>query len=644
MADIIRYVDPLAINDDGDGLTPQTARKFFTTVATGSSGTGNVVNRSFDRKIIRMRGGVYHQSKAANGWTGSVSGWNVVFEPYWLPGDEKTNPAIDGLTWLPEDANGWTLEGAADQGGHVWSRQLGTGQTVRRVWTNAKNNGFKRSERTLGDALRRTANKTQDGKTKTDNNIASIKATLSPTEQWYGADGTLTFKLYMWTPGNDPELDNPSKHYKGLAVAQGGAGTFGFSFGFGMFNSRDFHVHMIDVLGAATTAYGLTVTDTDAVNKNISFFGCNALGTFSGVKATQIATPAYLTAIDNVEFRMCHVDPLTSAIEQEPNEAFSLISAVDQYDIRGKVRKVSVIDCSGRNPGHAGVNLGSWDSAGAKPIQTGYLRHRVECDEWASYSRSIGMSLCEPSCYILGSTFVATNVVGQLAGSGIVAGNKFLGLRKGIRKVSDAANSFDGWINIAIYRADGNNANVGSDKYWDMKPDRLIFANNSCDGCHGTPVDLYYFLSTDTTALAAKAQTPLADKSFLYYNNLFIDSVPERIGKPVIVGASYPGAPALGVQSFVKSLFYCGLGVTPSAKWNGTTYANLNDLPGAEGLMWVDPMVDADMRPLPGSPLAQAGRYIGPLKDRDGKRFGMRPSIGAHEIPPPVVRRQRIVT
>lgn len=640
MVDIIRYVDPLAPNDDGDGLTPQTARKFFTTLATGSSGTGNVVNRSLDRKIIRMRGGLCHGPKTANLWTGSVSGWNVVFEPYWLPGDEQTNPLIDGLTWLDEDAGGWTLEGTADKGGYFWSRQLGTSQTVRRVWTNAKNTGLKRSERTLGDALRRTANKTQDGFTLTADNLASIKATLSSTEQWYGAGSTLTYKLYMWTPGGT-EADNPSKYYKGLAIAQAGAGTFGFGFGFGFFNSRDFHVRNIDVRGAATTTFAIAVTDTDAICQNITFYRCQALGTFSGFRITQIATAAYLTAIENVEVRECHVDPLTSALEQEPNEAFSLISSADQCDIRGKVKKVSFIDCSGRNPGHAGVNLGSWDSAGAKPIQTGYLRHRVECDDWASYSRSIGMSLCEPSCYIIGCTFKGTNVVAQLAGSGAVVGNKFIGLRKGIRKISDAFNSFDGWFNIAIYRADGLNANVGNDKYWDMKPEGLLVAHNSCDGCYGTPIDLIYFKENNATALNAKAQTPLADNSLMVYNNLFIDSVAERAGKPMVVVASAAGAPDMGVQTFRRNAFYSAIGQPVTVRYKGTPYTDINSVPGFQGNMTQNPRVGSDLKPRPDSPLIAAGQYVGAVADYRGKRFGRQPTIGAYEVDAPVRRKKR---
>lgn len=619
--DIIRYVDPVNGNDANNGETPQTAKKTLQSVVS-------IINRSSDNKIIRIRGGHCHEPTPGTAWWNSFSGFNVTIEAYWLEGDEPTNPLLDGVTWLSKDSGGWFNEGAATNGGYVWSIALGTGSTVRRVWSNASNNGVRRSQRTLGDALRRTPDYKFDplGITPTGSNLPSIKDKLSVTDNWFCADAALGWKLYMWTPYDNVD---PSKHYNGLGVAQSGAGTNGIGSGFTLYNSRNFAIKNIDVRAATAFAFAISVTDTDAVVEDISFYRCGSFGTLQSFRVAQTSTAAYLTCISRVELRECFADPLTSAKEQEPNQGYSIMSGADQYDIRGKVRDVQIVDCIGRNPTHAAMSLGGWDGAGAITTRSGYLRHTVICDDWCTYSRSLNMNFADSSCYVKNCTIIGTNVVAQLAGSAEVTGNKFFGLRKAIRKPSTPAQATDGWVAANCYRGTLTNGAVGNDGYYDTKPSGLLFANNMCDGCYGTPVEVLVYSSTE--GAAAKPQASLVDNSFMFWNNVLIDTVPERAGKPYLA-TDQTGGLSVGTQSFRNNLIYCGEGVTPTARWQGVTYADINSAPGHSGNLTVNPLVDAQLKPLPGSPLARAGVYCGVTRDHDGKRFGLKPAIGAHEI------------
>lgn len=629
----IWYVDPTSPTN-GSGTSPGDP---LNTIAAGYA----KLNRTLDQ-ILRVRAGYCYDIVPGVALPGlGVS--NVTIEPY---GDGE-QPIIDGLTWLAPMAGGWTPEGAATglgAPGYIWSRQLGTASDVKRVFAASTNNGIIISQRVLGEALRRAPNDAASaaplGITVTTDSLASILATLNQNDPWYGSGTTLGWKLYMWTPS---QLQDPSMYYQGLAVVQSGAGTPGIGFGVNIFNTKNLAVNNLTVRGSTSWPFQVAVNDNNTILcEDISFYQCKAIASVNGFKISSSATStAYAIGVRRVEIRECEADSWTSAKEQEPNSAYDKLSAQNQFSIQGRVSEITVIDSISRNPFHAALSMGAWDSAGAKPIRSGFTRHRGIVSPWATYARSLDVSLCENTCYVESCDFYGFNVVAQLAGAARIESNAWRGMRKWIRKPGDANNTTDGWVTFTGYRGNTrspNDAQVGADQYFDMRPDGMVFAHNSCDGCYGTPMEFNVYDPGSTGA--TKPAPSFVNGSLSLWNNLMLDIIPERVGKPFIT-TNQSGGLTVGVQSAERNAFYVGEGRTPTARWQGTTYTDINAIPGFKNNITSNPMVDADMRPLPGSPLIAAGKYIGTKIDINEKRRALKPTIGAYEVDAPVVRQFR---
>lgn len=608
MADIW-YVDPTVATTSGSG-------SFSDPLKTITAGLGKLT-RAADQ-ILRIRGGFYYDETLPG-----TQFSNVIIEPY----GESGNPCIDGLTYLPVGTV-WTDEGAADAGGRIFSIQLGTAQDVKRVFAATTKSGILLSQRVLGEALRRAPDQNLGGMTATTDTLASIKAALNVNDQWYGAGAALTYKLYMWTPS---QFQDPSTYYQGLGITQSGAGTpNGFGSGFNLYNTRNAQIRNIQVRGATGWSYQIAVDDTVTFpNEDIVFYQCESVGALEHFRVSQNAkSQLYPTVIRRVTFRECYADTYSSAKEQEPNIGYAKLSAKDQYYIGGRVEDVQIVDCVGINPTHAATSIGAWDAAGAMPRRSGYLRHRAYASSWASYARGLNVALTEESCYVTGCLFQGMNVMSQLAGSIKVTASRWTGMRQAIRKPGNSTESTDGWIAMTGYRNDQGNGSVGADRYVDMRPNRLVFANNSCDGCYGYPLQFTLFTYPGTEAI--KAVPSMTDSSFFFWNNVLLDTQPSRTGK-VYLNTYTEGTLSLGVQSLRNNAIFGGAGVTPSAKWGATTYADMNLAPGHSDNINVNPMVDADMRPRAGSPLISAGRHIGYFRDYAGRPFKLLTSIGPFE-------------
>lgn len=622
------YVDPTVADNSGDGSQAQP-KKYIDSVL-------RVLKFATDKNVL-MRGGYCHSVEPGTTWNTGLDVTNATIGAYWLPGDEPGNPMIDGINWLAPGAKTWTLEGPADAGGFVWSVQLGTANDVKRVWAGSANTGMRLSQRTMGDALRRTPDDNRFGIPVTTDTIASIKATLNVNDAWYGAGSALTYKLYMWTSDDR----DPATYYGGLAIAQSGTDTVGIGSMFSIFTTKKLAVSDIDMRGATAWPVQITVTDSPAVAcEDITFTRCKAYGSIQGFRVSQNSTLAYNTVVRRITFRECVADTLTCAREQEPGQAYTRFSAQDQYFIGGRVLGVQFVDCVSINPGHAAISIGAWDAIGARPIQSGYLRHRVEVADFCTYARSLNMAGCESSCYIQNCTFIGTNVVGQIAGSGRVTGNKFFGLRKAIRKPSNATQATDGWLSVTCYRTVSGNGSVGNDNVLDLRPENLLIANNSCSGSYGTPLEVDLFIA-DAGRPAKPVPLTIPDGAFIFQNNIIIDTVPGREGKPYMTTYNDNGM-SLGTQIFRSNLIYNGTGKPSSAKWGATTYPSLHSAPGHIGNLTLDPKVDKNLIPMEDSPLIRAGRFCGTTVDFTGKRFGLKPTIGAHEVTAPVVRKPRL--
>lgn len=637
MATGIKYVDSsVAVDGDGSLATP------FKFISSGLA----TLNRQVDQ-VLRIRGGRFYDVTSASG-IASLGISNVIIEPY----GESGNPCIDGLTYLPVGTV-WTDEGGLTSGpGNLWSIQLGTAQTVRRVFAATTKSGVLLSQRVLGEALRRTPNSTSGASAAglpasavTTDTIASIKQTITENDPWYGAGATLTFKLYMWTPS---ALLDPSTYYQGLGIVQAGTGsgqggTFGTSFGINLFNSQRVAVRNLKVRGASSWPLGVSVDDNTTLCEDITFYQCESDGSINGLRFSQYAkSTAYPTAIRRARAIECVFDSSSSAKETEPNQAYSLLSAANSSYINGRVDDVAFIDCVSINPTHASASIGAWDAAGAKPMRSGFLRHTARAEAWASYSRGLDMAMCESSCFVTNCLFIGMNVCSQLAGGTKVTGNRWKGMRAAIRKPS-AGTTTDGWIALTGYRGNtraANDPDVGTDQYYDMRPDGLVFANNSCDGCYGNPVEVTVFTSDSTEAI--KPVPSYKDNSFFFFNNVLVDTAPGRAGKPYVFTLE-EGTLTVGTQMFANNAVFAGAGNTPSARWRGTTYTDINTAPGHSANLIVDPVIDSDMRPRSGSPLLAAGRYIGYYQDAANKPFKLPSCIGAFEDYSILPRERRII-
>lgn len=620
----IWYVDSSMPDDTGDGLSPATAFKNWNTARAK-------LNRT-EGQILRVRGGRYYGADTLGSGVGGFVVSNVTIEPY----GESGNPCIDGITWLAPASGGWTLEGPADAGGQVWSIQLGTSAAVARVYAASTNGGILLGQRVLGEALRRAPDTTFGGITATADNLTSIKANLNQNDAWYGAGSALTYKLYMWTPST---LQDPSLYYQGIGLVQSGAGTLGITSAFSLVKTQNFRVNNIDIRGASSFSVQIAVVDTETmVNEDITFYQCKSSAALQHFRASQVSTAAYLTVIRKVEFRECIADTYSSAKEQEINQAYSKLSAADQFRFEGKIADVRAVDCVSIDNTHAALALGAYDSVNALPRRTGFLRHTVRAASYMAYSRSINMNMCEPSCYVTNCTFIGQNTVAQINGSGRVTGNRWLGMRKYIRKPSTPEATTDGWVAFSGFRIDQGNATIGIDRYLDLRPEGLLFAHNSCDGCYGTPVEVDIFGTS--IGIGSKSLTPIKENSLFFINNLMIDTNPERVGKPYLTTYNDPSI-TMTTQTFANNLIYNGTGSPSSAKWAGVTYASLHDAPGHSGNITANPKVDADLVPSKDSPAISAGLYTGTLIDHIGKRFGVKPTIGAFEVKGQIVRKAR---
>lgn len=622
------YVSAKANGDSGNALTPATAKQHLRPVIF-------FLNRSLNQNIWLERGYFYDVDAVGNGMPGIVAS-HVKIRPYGTGG----KPRLDGRNWIAPGSSRFTYVGTATgpEGGHVWKLQIGTANTIWRLWCKAVNNGIRLEDRTEGVALRTTPDATAQNET-------AIRAALSSFSPWHAGDTTLGFRLYMWTPSDSID---PADYWEGIAFIQSGAGTLGFDSGFSINRSQDILIEDIDVTAPRINSVFVNATDTDPITCNsIRVRNVNATHVTTAYRVRQTTTAAGiaggLVAIFDVLFTKCIANTNTSPDEQETDNALysRLSGASDLFSFTGKIENVRAEDCTSINGMHVGAVFGVIDAKPSLPRKTGFRRHKVIAESWTAYSRGYTNYLCEDSCFFDQCVADSMNVRSQFSGGVLITSPVSINMRKSLRKNQNT----DGHFVIESGVGNPGTAGItGDDRFVYQYPSNLRIYNPTLGPCKGAPIQFNAYLPTPALIAAGANAAPFPAGSVTIKNMNLVDTDADRAGFPVVEMYAETSKDAIASQNIDTANIYKS-GETPTVSVNlsniGTTVTPVTSAVGFNSITTVNPMLDENLRPKQGSPLIGNGKNVGLKKDNLGKLFKSKPTIGAYESPVPKVRNLR---
>lgn len=561
------------------------------------------------------------------------------------------NKVLHGLQLATPVQIGFVYEGPATDGGHIWSLNmannpaLGTsGNTptpVFRVWAGARNNGKLLHQRTIGEALRRIPDQDGTGNAiplATVNTRAHVMANVKETCPWFGGDGTLDYKLYMWT---NSQFIDPAAYYEGLACTMQGKGTMG-SNGFALGGAQDVEINGIDVIGPRSNAFDIYTLDLVSGNTmpsaGIRVINCDTLCTLTGYNLRSQTSMAGIAAgapygIQDVLILNCRGNSNSSEKEQEPNKTHyrRLSGASDMFQMRGNMINCRFENVESIDSFHTGLTLGGFDAITAKPASCGAHNLTVRSSEWNAYARGFGIYMCQDSCFIHGVTLDGTNVHSQVVGGPLITNWVGKNARPNIRNADDT----EGWLNvwtIVSKGANGDDLGLGNNAYFLFEPTNLRIVNASLGPCYGTPIKFQSY-GDNTSGGVIPGTAAIREGTVKLVNVVIDDSRPERANLPAVKMEKYGAAPEVAVIPFTGVAVHKFGEVMPKVDRH-TVIQDINVSPGFSNVITADPKLDANMRPKAGSPLRGAGVATSLVDARDaaGRRFKSTPSIGAFEV------------
>lgn len=601
----ILYCDASRPNDSGDGLSAATAKRTVNAVRAITL-TGDTV--------LYRKGYCYDPS--GSGFSSMQVG-GTSHGTYAGPNDDP--PVFDGLRYqIPgtADALGWAYEGDG-----VWSKQFSSAYYAYRLWIGARNDGILTTDRDPGTAMSRTPD---IGAGATQNNLTSIKATLTTKDIWYGAGAALGYRVYVLT-GSDT-IDPPT-FYNGLAILQNDGVATGSLNGFTVTNAQNVYVTGLAARGASTSFNVVSSNNDATVVENVTFEDCIGTHMYSRAFIVHNSFGNYANPwpqIKNVLFLRCIGDSGSSAQEQETDSTkYGVLSgSMDMFAIVHNAYNCRAEDCVSINPMHIGALVGGQDNNLFMPDNCGYLRHRVVAAEWATYARGFTAYTCTNTCYFKNCVADGVNVRSQFSGGVQVTGCVWKNLRQSTRKsgVSGA------WA-IESYIADFGNANFGDNRYVYIQPTGVLLAHNTVVDPYGPLLEMNFYPTTPGGVAANTFPSGVVTA----YNNCVVDSLPARAAMATITTSHLGGTPVAN-QVFENNDIFKGAGIAaPTVKWDATTYA-LNAYAGFANNISGDPMLGAEYTPAPASPCRDGGKWIGGIRGANGIYPGTRPTIGAVQI------------
>lgn len=630
MATINRFVDSGQLNDSGNGSTEALAKKNLRTAFS-------LLNYN-DDQIIWLRPGRYYSPDTVGQGIGAIARPHVKVRP-WNNG-ESGNPVIDGRNWIAPNTTLFTLEGAADGGGYVWSIIVGTENRVSRVFAASQNNGILLHQRTMGEGLGPVPDTIDT--TASPATLAKIKAALNPTDCWFGSKANLGYRLYMWTPFMDMD---PSAYYQGLSFYQFGAGTYGFDYGIAVLansanHAQDVTITSIDVIGSVLSNFAVFADDDkNRPVRSVTFDRCNALAVYNSAwtirqKPTAAGIASGVNLVSDVLVKNFIANTNTSAKEEERTKAYGNFTGGDMLSILDRVDNVVFEDGLVIDARHSALAMGNFFANSTVPTRSGFRRITVKASAGNTYARGAGISNTDATCFLDQITFDGMNVCTQLAGSVRLSNSAFVNARLPMRMTENDAVA--GHIAIGAYvidRYDGGATTLGNERYIYTEPKDVRIINVSF-GPHPSPGSPSIKFDTHVTRPAGMP-VELPNATFpagavKIDDSLIVDTAPMRQGKPTIVGIENGGNP-LGNPAIDNVAIYKGAGQTATSTWKGAT-ASITATPGATNVLTADPKVDKDLKPRPGSPLVGLSRVKGrPVSDITGRERPVRGTIGAFE-------------
>ncbi|MGZ8317487.1 MAG: hypothetical protein ACXWVD_00150 [Telluria sp.] len=596
------YVDASRPDDAGAGTSPASAKRTFK-AAYLLAVAGDT---------ILLRAGYCYAP--VNGFFPRIQKDGLTLGAYDLGSNGSIwldYPTLDGLTYEPANAAGWTYEGDG-----IWSKRL-AGAKPRRMWAGSTSAGVRTTERVLGTAYSRTPNATAD-------ELAAIKVALGRTDIWHPAGSALGYKTYVYT---GTALLTPPQYYEGLAFLLYDGASVGAADGVFVSSCSDVQVQYLHTRGV----YGDSFIVTSGVN--------DARGTASVLVQNCIASAAMVggfvirhgfenTALDplpitSVTIDRCIGDSSSSRYEQDRSTAYTHLSYLDMFLITGVPSGCTIQDSESINSAHVGAAIGSAHN-GVMPVNCAIERVTVRFDDWITYGRGLATGKCADSCGIYDCTVIGQNVRSQFV-NGEIVGNTWTGNRASIRKAGT-----DEWFVVEAYVSDSGPTLAGDDRYVRNQPSRLVIAHNVCIDPHaigGFPAEL-----TSYAAGLPVADVGIPTNTVTIANNVLYDRLAPTGGRAWL--ACFQNGAEIGYQKVLNNAIYTGAG-KPAAtvKWKGTA-SGVNGVAGATGNITVDPKLDlATLQPLSGSPLIGAGAPLTLARSTDsaGMPYQNPPSIGGYE-------------
>jgi hypothetical protein len=584
---VTRYVDASMPDDNGNGLTPETAKRTPRAAQLAAS-AGD--------KILLKTGLCYAPVNGVFMFFTGVS--NVEIGTY---GTASDKPILDGLTYQNPGTPGWVYVNSG-----VWKKIFGKFY-VRRLWVGSTSLGDLINQRVIGTAKRRA---TGSGLMNTTPNPpeSAIVAALNANDIWFGGGSATAYALYVYT--GTASIDPPT-YYGGLAFSQADGTTVGAITGIHVQNQVGIYAHDLHFRGNGATGIRLMSQNSDTRDvADCLFEDCIVTHPYQGgFKSCIAGEVAPLRRCKSTTIRRVYCDYASGPDEMEPDTTYSYLSGIaDLFNIADGSVAITIDGCTAINSAHMGIVSGSIAMATTPPTGCRVINNTIRYDSWHTYAR--GLACYDADTIFNGNLIDGQNTRSQFAGSAKVIGNIWTNLRNCKRKPGVAQ-----WIAVESYMYDSFTSGIGNERYVRISPVNVVIANNTAYGPFNDAIRFSYYLSPLGPANNTfDAGTVTVENNIIYAPIQKFLSTYEDPGK------------FMGQQAIANNCVYNSALNDAKVIWKAKNYS-LNAAPGCTNNVECDPQLDAQYRPQ-APDVKRGGKYING-KDFYGNEFYTPPNIGA---------------
>jgi hypothetical protein len=584
------YVDASQPNDNGNGLTPATAKR--------TPRMAQLIAKPGD-KVLLKTGYCYDPSSTGQFmYFSGVS--NVEVGTY---GTASDKPILDALTYQNPGVEGWTYVSDG-----VWKKKFAAFY-IRRLWVGSTSLGNLVSQRIVGTAKRRATGAGFIGAAANPSE-ASILAALNDRDIWFGGGSATSYALYIYT--GTASID-PPRYYGGLAFIQSDGVSVGSVEGIYVENQVGIYAHDLHIRGCGK--HGIRLYGQNSNVRDVAdclFEDITVTHPWEGAFASRIAgqlAPAFRCKSTTV--RRVYCDYFTHEDEQEPDTSYNSMSGIsDLFNVSDGSVGITIEECTAINAGHVGIVVGSTAMRTAPPMGCRVVNNKVRYDKWHTYGRGLSCYDADATTLFAGNLIDGQNTRSQFSGSGKIIGNVWTNLRSSMRKPTVGQ-----WIAVESYIYDTFSSSIGNERYLRINPKNLLIAHNTVYGPKDTAIG-FHFYSTPTGP---------ADNSFNPGTVSVINNIVHSPASQFLSTYEDHGK-TIGQQLIMDNCVYNTFTGDNKITWRGNNY-KINSAPGCSNNTEVDPQLDALYRPC-AAPLIRTGLYLGG-KDFYGKQFYNPPNIGA---------------